>query len=323
MGNVPAFAFSGSGLDRACDLRGTNGVIGKLIENGMVRTVLFWRGKPLVELPKLDKLAYFPTEHPILKSASEPILLGRDENGELLIAADLHDWQPHDFDEMQIHDFIDSSLQMHPALDNDLAFAELRRIMNLLSARDAEIASTAKALLGWHQTHQYCSRCGSKNQIAMSGWQRICESCGGQHFPRTDPVVIMLVIFGNKVLLGRSRGWPKGMYSCLAGFVDPGETIEAAVRREVFEEVGITTGKVSYIASQPWAFPSSLMIGCVTEALDEEIAIDENELENALWISREEMAASHAGLTPEIRPARKGAIAHYLITRWLAGTLSV
>ena len=316
-----AFAFCESGLDRASELRGKSDVVSGFLKNGMAKTALFWRGKPLVGMPGENELAWFSPKHPILASAGEPVLLGRDEDGTLLMAADLRNWQPDDFDETRIQGIFDSSLQMHPALGDGMAFAELRRIMNRLGARDAELAATAKALLGWHETHRYCSRCGLESSVAMSGWQRICESCGGQHFPRTDPVVIMLVTRGNKALLGRSRGWPEGMYSCLAGFVDPGETIEAAVRREVLEEVGIATGKVRYIASQPWAFPSSLMIGCATEALEDEISIDENELENALWISREGMAASYAGQTPEIRPARKGSIAHYLITCWLAGTL--
>lgn len=155
----------------------------------------------------------------------------------------------------------------------------------------------------------------------MSGWQRSCPSCGTQHFPRTDPVVIMLITRGNKTLLGRSPGWPDGMYSCLAGFVEPGETIEAAVRREVMEETGVHVGPVRYLASQPWAFPTSLMIGCHGDAVSDDLEIDRHELEDARWVSREEVARAFAGEHPEIWAPREGAIAHFLLRNWLADRL--
>jgi len=155
----------------------------------------------------------------------------------------------------------------------------------------------------------------------MAGWQRTCPACGAHHFPRTDPVVIMLVTRGNSVLIGRSPGWPAGMYSLLAGFVEPGETLEAAVRREVFEEAGVRVGAVRYLASQPWPFPASLMFGCHGEALDGAITIDPAEIEDALWLTREEMVTVMAGAHPEIRAPRKGAIAHFLVAAWLADRL--
>jgi NAD+ diphosphatase len=157
--------------------------------------------------------------------------------------------------------------------------------------------------------------------MAMAGWQRNCPACNRSHFPRTDPVVIMLIMNGNKVLMGRSHAWPEGMYSLLAGFVEPGETLEAAVRREVFEESGIRVGQVRYLASQPWPFPASLMFGCAGEALNEDIVIDPKEIEDALWVSREEMLDVFEGVHPEIKPARKGAIAHFLLENWLADHL--
>jgi NAD+ diphosphatase len=155
----------------------------------------------------------------------------------------------------------------------------------------------------------------------MAGWQRDCPACGGHHFPRTDPVVIMLITHGNDVLLGRSPGWPEGMYSLLAGFIEPGETIEAAVRREVFEEAGIRVGEVGYLASQPWPFPASLMFGCRGAALDRDITIDPKEIENAQWVSKERLARIFANEDPEIRPARNGAIAHFILWNWLADRL--
>ena len=192
--------------------------------------------------------------------------------------------------------------------------------MTWLSPRDAELAATAKAIFGWHDIHRFCANCGEMTEMGMAG-QRDCAACGRHHFPRTDPVVIMLITHGNSVLLGRSPGWPEGMYSLLAGFVEPGETLEAAVRREVLEESGIKVGAVEYLASQPWPFPASLMFGCRGEAISDDIEVDENELEDARWITREEMMDVFAGHNKFIKPARKGAIAHFIIWHWLADKL--
>ena len=159
------------------------------------------------------------------------------------------------------------------------------------------------------------------SNIEQAGWQRKCPDCGAGHFPRTDPVVIMLITHGNSVLVGRSPGWPEGMFSLLAGFVEPGETLEAGVRREVFEEVGVEVGAVSYLASQPWPFPASLMFGCAGEALTTELNIDPVEIEDAMWVSKEDMMLAFAGDHPNILPARKGAIARFLLENWLADRL--
>jgi NAD+ diphosphatase len=193
--------------------------------------------------------------------------------------------------------------------------------MSRLSPRDAELAVTAKALYGWHDTHRHCARCGDTSVMAMAGWKRRCPTCGAQHFPRTDPVVIMLILHGNSVLLGRSPGWPEGMYSLLAGFVEPGETIEAAVRREVLEETSVRVGRVGYLASQPWPFPTSLMVGGIGWAESTDIAIDPKEIEDAFWVTREEVMQAFAGQHPTLLPAREGAIAHFLLRNWLADRL--
>ena len=200
-------------------------------------------------------------------------------------------------------------------------FAELRGVMALLSPREAELVATAKAILQWHASHGFCAACGARSDVVQGGWQRSCPACGAQHFPRTDPVVIMLVTHGNSVLLGRSPGWPEGMFSLLAGFVEPGETLEAAVRREVLEETGVTCGAVGYLASQPWPFPASLMIGARTEATGTAIVLDPLELEQALWLPREELVSVFAGRHPVIRPSRKGAIANFILRAWLADRL--
>ena len=175
---------------------------------------------------------------------------------------------------------------------NDLKVTDLRSIavQGLVGADDLPPLAEAKALLGWHARHRFCPNCGSPTHLVQAGWRRDCPVCKAQHFPRTDPVVIMLVIAGERCVLGRSQRFAPTMWSCLAGFIEPGETIEDAVRREVVEEVGIVCGEVRYFASQPWPFPSSLMIGCHARALSDEIVIDREELEDARWFDRAELA---------------------------------
>lgn len=306
--------FGGSGLDRATELRGQ---AVQLRGQRDARAILMWRGKPMI---LGDVLVRLPLDHPaMVDAAADMILLGRD-NGAPVFAADFSAWTPEDLDAATLDTFLDPSEQRHPAVP-DAVFAEIRAIMTRLSPRDAELAATAKAVMGWHRSHRFCARCGAESAMAMGGWQRNCAACGGHHFPRTDPVVIMLITHGNAVLVGRSPGWPEGMYSLLAGFVEPGETIEAAVRREVFEETGVRVGAVSYLASQPWPFPASLMFGCAGEALNKDLTIDPVEIEDAMWVTREEMAEAFAGNHPKLLPARKGAIAHFLLQAWLSDRL--
>jgi NAD+ diphosphatase len=306
--------FGGSGLDRAAELRGQ---ADQLRGQRDARAIPMWRGKPMI---MGDVLVRLPLDHPaMVDAAADMILLGRD-NGALMFAADFSAWTPNNLDAETLNTFLDPSEQHHPAVP-DAAFAELRAIMTRLSPRDAELAATAKAVMDWHRSHRFCARCGAESAMAMGGWQRNCAACGGHHFPRTDPVVIMLITYGNAVLVGRSPGWPEGMYSLLAGFVEPGETIEAAVRREVFEEAGVRVGAVSYLASQPWPFPASLMFGCAGEALNKDLTIDPDEIEDAIWVTREEMAEAFAGNHPKLLPARKGAIAHFLLQAWLSDRL--
>lgn len=177
-----------------------------------------------------------------------------------------------------------------------------------------------KALLTWHRRHGFCANCGTPTIAVEAGWKRECPACGAQHFPRTDPVVIMLTYRGDDCLLGRQPQFAAGMWSCLAGFVEPGETFEEAVRRETLEEAGIMTGKVVYTASQPWPFPMSLMIGCIAEATSQDITIDPNELEAARWFSREETALMLARTHPDglFVPPPVG-IAHHLVRAFVEG----
>ena len=179
------------------------------------------------------------------------------------------------------------------------------------------ILAEAKALLHWHRSHRFCSNCGQPSQLAAWGWRRECPDCGTHHFPRTDPVVIMMAVDGDRCLLGRQPRFAPGMYSCLAGFLEPGETIEAAVARELNEESGITVGTVTYLASQPWPFPASLMIGCIAEAVTTAVTIDETELEDVRWFGRDELRrmleGTHEGGLMCPPPM---AIAHGLMKAW-------
>lgn len=325
MENAQSVVFGGSGLNRAAHRRvDAAWCAAALADDAAVLPV--WRGKPLVSGdPKTGAvaLAFRTLSHPVLAEAEEaPVFLGLDEGGAPIFAADVSGWVPDDVDEAQVGAFIDRSVQRHPAeRDGDAGFAELRGIMAALSPRDAEVAAIARGLLQWHSTHGHCARCGAPSAIAEAGWQRRCSSCGAAHFPRTDPVVIMLITHGDRVLIGRSPGWPERMYSLLAGFVEPGETVEDAVRREVYEEAGVRVGAVGYLASQPWPFPASLMLGCHGVAETTDIRLDPQELEDARWVGRTEMMEVFMGRHAAIAGARKGAIAHFLLQAWLADGL--
>ncbi|MGR3468416.1 MAG: NAD(+) diphosphatase [Shimia sp.] len=308
--------FGGSGLNRATHLRAA---FPDVLADRAAEVCAFWRGKPLLSA-KTGSLMRIAPKHPALRDAAPLLLIGEDESGTLICAASLDAWNPEGQDTTTLGAFFDPSEQVHPDIPG-AHFAELRGCMTRLSPRDAEIAATARGLFEWHRTHGFCARCGTRNAASMGGWQRDCPGCGRHAFPRTDPVVIMLILHGNSVLVGRSPGWPPKMFSLLAGFVEPGETLEAAVRREVYEETAVRVGQVGYLASQPWPFPASLMFGCTGHATSTEITVDPNEIEEARWVPREEMVEAMAGRHPDIAGARKGAIAHFLLSRWLEDTL--
>jgi NAD+ diphosphatase len=179
-----------------------------------------------------------------------------------------------------------------------------------------ELAQGA-SLLAWHAGHRFCGKCGQPTDMRAGGYKRLCGGCGTEHFPRTDPVAIMLTVTREKCLLGRGRHFLPGVYSALAGFIEPGETIENAVRRETFEESGIRLGRVVYHASQPWPFPYTLMIGCFGEPLSDAVRADPNELEDCRWFPRDEVARMLAGTHPGgLAVPPSGAIAHHLIRAW-------
>jgi NAD+ diphosphatase len=175
-------------------------------------------------------------------------------------------------------------------------------------------------MVTWHQRHGYCANCGTRTAMKEGGWKRDCPNCKAEHFPRTDPVVIMLVTSGDKCLLGRQKQFPAGMWSCLAGFVEAAETIEDAVRREIFEESGIRCTDVNYYMTQPWPYPSSLMIGCNARATNEDIVVDRTELEDARWFDRAEATLMIKRQHPDgLAGPHPFAIAHHLLGQWLQG----
>lgn len=200
-------------------------------------------------------------------------------------------------------------------MDDSARPAGLREAGLLLSPREAGLMVHAVALENWQRLHRFCSRCGERTVIAAAGHIRRCPACGAEHYPRTDPAVIMAVVDDrDRILLGRQVHWPEGRFSTLAGFVEPGESIEQSVRREVHEEVGIDVGEVEYIASQPWPFPSSLMLGFTARATTTEINVDGDEIHEARWFSREELGAAFA--SGEVLPPYGISIAARLIERW-------
>jgi NAD+ diphosphatase len=193
------------------------------------------------------------------------------------------------------------------------------RALSILPAEDAAIYGTARSLIDWHNSHRYCGKCGGSTKLFRAGWGRQCTACNAEHFPRTDPVVIMLAEFEGKALVGRQTRFPPGNYSALAGFLEPGESIEEAVRREIKEEAGVECGAVRYVVSQPWPFGGSqLMIACVAQAKGDEITLDTNELEDAMWVTRQEARAALEGAPDKKFGAPPPfAIAHTLLRRWV------
>ena len=295
--------FCGNLIDRRSEQRSDDSTA-RALDDPAARLMLIKAGRVYL---KEGRDGFDPWYRP-LDAASlgavldQAILLGWDERGPALAA-------PAGLDPEELPDGV-------KAID----FRSVN-VQGLLSEPDLGAVAQAGALLAWHGTHRFCGRCGHETDIRAGGYKRACRSCKAEHFPRTDPVAIMLAVTRERCLMGRSPHFPPGMYSCLAGFIEPGETIEDAVRRETFEEAGIRLGRVAYHASQPWPFPYSLMIGCFGEALNEEIVPDKAELEDVRWFSRAEVAEIIAGRSPEgIKTPPRAAIANLLIRTWAEST---
>ncbi|MGY8974393.1 MAG: NAD(+) diphosphatase [Sphingomonadales bacterium] len=197
-----------------------------------------------------------------------------------------------------------------------MANPQLWSLMSTLQPDDLAIYGGARSLADWHARHRFCAQCGGDTKLAKGGWQRNCTACEASHFPRTDPVTIMLVEHEGRLMLGRGLGWPEGRFSALAGFVEPGESIEEGVVREVLEEAGVRVRDVTYVASQPWPFPSQLMIGCHSHADSDELTIDETEMAEVEFFTREQVGAALEGNGPFVAPPPH-AIAHHLLQWWM------
>jgi NAD+ diphosphatase len=288
-------AYAGGSLDRAGHLRTDDAWLAAALNDKNTRFTVFWRGKALIE----------GEAGPMASLISRPavdapwVFLGL-QSGTPIFAADLSA-EP------------DPRAALPPG---DGHFVDLRNLTALLPADDATILATARGLLHWRAQHGFCAACGAPNRPTRGGHVLECTRCQTEHFPRTDAAVIMLVTRGEFLLLGQSHKFPKdrNFYSTLAGFVEPGESLEDAVRREVFEEVGVRVGEVAYHSSQPWPFPASLMLGFYGEALTGEIVLEETEMRDARWFTRADIA-NRAGLGFDLPP--QDSIARRLIEDWL------
>ncbi|PBC22495.1 MULTISPECIES: NAD(+) diphosphatase [unclassified Mesorhizobium] len=293
--------FAGNMIDRQSENRADDSV-DKALADPTTRLLLMNGGRLHLKLGNsgsLDPWFDAAGSEPFKPSLAGAVLLGFSEQGPVLA-------MPVGIEAEQLPETV-------KAIDYRSVYMQ-----GLIDEAAAGAMAQGAALLAWHASHRFCSKCGTQSQMRAGGYKRHCPNCGTEHFPRTDPVAIMLTATREKCLLGRGRHFAPGMYSALAGFIEPGETIEAAVRRETLEEAGIRLGRVVYHASQPWPFPYSLMIGCFGEPLNEDIQADLNELEDCRWFGRDEvrlmLAREHADnlVTPP-----KGAIAHHLIRAWV------
>lgn len=290
--------YAGSALDRLSEQRGDSALIEPLRANAR-NFVLAGESFVLAKRGDGFDAGLSNDEAASTGDALETALIGKDEKGRGHFARAI---DPQRIDEIKAR--------------GNFIVVDLRSIalQGLVTPEDMSVLATSKALLFWHERHRFCSNCGKPTKPAQAGWRRDCGACGGQHFPRTDPCVIMLAIHGEQCLLARQTRFPPGMWSALAGFVEPGESIEEAVRRETLEEAGLPSKRVAYFASQPWPFPMSMMIGCFVEATTDKLKIDEVELEAARWVTKDECRLLLSGKHPARFFAPPPiAIAHHLI----------
>lgn len=296
-------AFVSDILDRAAHLRRDDRKLMTLEERHDARAYVVYGGSLVVRQDTVGSRALLSIGEALkLGAKPDPIFLGLRDGAAMFgmgISAEA-------VEKLMAHD--------------DAAVIDLRSIVmqGVVPPNQLSAAAMAKSLVNWHQRHGYCANCGNRTLMKEGGWKRACPNCKAEHFPRTDPVVIMLVTSGDKCLLGRQKQFPADMWSCLAGFVEAAETIEDAVRREIFEESGVRCTDVNYYMTQPWPYPSSLMIGCTARAINDDIVVDRTELEDARWFDRAETTLMLRRQHPNgLAGPHPFAIAHHLIGRWL------
>lgn len=312
--------YAVNALDRLSSRRDDPAFIAELMNAPETRCYVIGRDRPALLLREGGREPLFTFEEVrSLGRVRDTVLLGRDDS-RAYFAALLDDGAILAREAADEGAFVDTRQLVIPARP-DILLQDLRAITmeGGLPAHQIGALGHAKSLLHWHARHRFCSMCGARSELAAGGYRRDCHACGAQHFPRTDPVVIMLAVKGEQCLLGRQPRFNRGMYSALAGFLEPGETIESAVRREILEESAIEVGRVAYHASQPWPFPSSIMIGCIAEAMTTRIEIDRTELEDCRWFTRSDVERMFARSHPDgyLAP-NPAAIAHHLVRAWMA-----
>ncbi|HEV2099959.1 MAG TPA: NAD(+) diphosphatase [Stellaceae bacterium] len=304
------YTFAGNPLDRVSQRRQDAGWIATLLDDPKTRLLPLRELKPLVRDGSAAELDWQPVAP----------WRGTIDAGGTLILLGIGDGRAY---------FALDASAAPAAAGPETTTVDVRALAASIPGGEAAILAEARSLLDWHARHGFCAQCGTASSIDAAGWGRRCPNCRAHHYPRVDPVVIMLAVKGERCLLGRGRRRVGTRFSCLAGFMEPGETIEEAVRREVLEEAGIQIGQVRYLASQPWPFPSTLMMGLLAEALTEEIHIDPEEIAEARWFDREEVRAmversrsdeQIPGVTTLPPPL---AIGHQLVRRWAFGIDSV
>lgn len=297
--------FAGNPLDRASERRPDAAWISAQLASPESLAVAIWNGRPLIEpaeQPGGLQIAYLPSR-----------LAGELAGGpERLLFMGL--WKETAVFAVDLEGQADPS---DGPLQGLGAFQDLRQIALRLTPAEAAICATAKSMFEWRRRHRRCAVCGEPTEVRDGGWKRQCPACEAEHFPRTDPVVIMLPYHGDRCMLGRQEAWSKGMFSALAGFLEPGESIEEACARELAEEAGLRARKVRYHSSQPWPYPSSLMIGLLAEVEDDEGAPDQTELAEVRWFTREEARQVLAGTHDSVSAPSPMAIAHQLLKAWV------
>ncbi|HEX3864234.1 MAG TPA: NAD(+) diphosphatase [Stellaceae bacterium] len=294
------YCFGGNPLNRASERRRDTAWIASLLADPAARIL------PLTDL------------RPLTRGGNAPALDWQEltgwrdaiDRGATLIFLGLDESRPY-----FAIDASSSDGEKHESFD-------ARTLAPLLPAGEAAILAEARSLIDWHARHGYCAQCGSPTRVTAAGWVRRCPECKASHYPRSDPVTIMLVVRGEKALLGRNKRRPGNRFSCLAGFMEPGETLEECVRREVHEESGIQVGRARYLACQPWPFPSTLMMGFLCEGLSEEITVDPEEIAEARWFDRDDIrdmvarAATGPDDPTQVSVPGPVAIAHHICRRW-------
>ncbi len=295
--------FAGNPLNRASERRKDEAWLAEQLMSDQSLGIAIWNGKPLVESTKEGgvQIAYLPSRMVAEMAGGAERLLFMGLWKETAVFA------------------LDIEGGADPA-DGPLSglgrFEDLRGLAMRLPHTDAAILATAKQMFEWRRRHKHCANCGEPSMVAEGGWKRACPSCNVEHFPRTDPVVIMLAVHGDRCMLGRQEIWPKGMFSSLAGFLEPGETIEEACARELHEEAGLKTASVVYHSTQPWPYPSSLMIGLIAQVEDDNAVPDQTELSEVRWFTKAEALALLAGKLENTFAPGSMAIAHQLIKAW-------